>query len=142
MSHFFFGTFLPALRALESPIAIACFLLVTFLPLLPLRNLPSFLAFISVSTLFPADFEYLRFDAFWAVDFLVVMGSSCRWMMCNIGLLHGGPVSSVMLPSLDSETREIVESYCPNDLRQHFAYERTDSDEWSRAESRLQAKRR
>jgi hypothetical protein len=32
-------------------------LLVTFLPLLPLRNLPSFLAFISAFTLFPADFE-------------------------------------------------------------------------------------
>ena len=87
--HFFFDTFLPALRALESPIAIACFLLVTFLPLFPLRNLPSFLAFISVSTFFPADFEYLRVDAFFAVDFFVVIGSSCVWMMVEIGLLHG-----------------------------------------------------
>jgi hypothetical protein len=75
--HFFFGTFFPALRALESPIATACFLLVTFLPLLPLRNLPSFLAFISVSTLFPVDFEYLRFNDFLAEDFFVVMEPSC-----------------------------------------------------------------
>jgi hypothetical protein len=43
---------------------------------------------------------------------------------------------------LDSGTREIVESYCPNDLGEPFAYERADSDEFSRAESRLQAKRR
>jgi hypothetical protein len=43
ISHFFFGTFLPARRALESPITMACFLLVTFLQLLPLLNLPSFL---------------------------------------------------------------------------------------------------
>lgn len=53
--------------------AIACFLLVTFLPLLPLCNLPFFLAFISVSTLLLADFEYLRFDDFLALDFFVVV---------------------------------------------------------------------
>lgn len=33
---FFFGTFAPFLRALERPIAIACFLLVTFFFALPL----------------------------------------------------------------------------------------------------------
>ena len=53
--------------------AIACFLLVTFLPLLPLCNLPFFLAFISVSTLLLADFEYLRCDDFLALDFFVVI---------------------------------------------------------------------
>lgn len=88
ISHLFFATFLPALRALERPIAIACFLLVTFLPLLPLRNLPSFLAFISAFTLFPADFEYLGFVDFLAADFLVVMGSSALVMTSEAGLLH------------------------------------------------------
>ncbi len=61
---FFAGTFLPSFRALERPMAIACFLLVTFLSLSLLRNLPSFLAFISVSTFLLADFEYFRFDDF------------------------------------------------------------------------------
>jgi hypothetical protein len=35
------GTFAPSRRASESPIAIACFRLVTFLPEPPLRNVPS-----------------------------------------------------------------------------------------------------
>jgi len=37
---FFAGTFAPARRASESPIAIACLRLVTFLPELPLFNVP------------------------------------------------------------------------------------------------------
>ena len=47
-------------------------------------------------------------------------------MMCNIALLHAGPVPSVMLLSLESEVCEIVESYCPDDLLEPFAYERAD----------------
>ena len=42
---FFFGTFLPFWRASESPMAIACFLLLTVLPLFPLfSRLASFYA--------------------------------------------------------------------------------------------------
>ena len=64
---------MPALRASDSPIAIACLGLVTFLPLLPLFSLPCFMAFISRSTLLPAAGEYLRVALFFAVaDFLTV----------------------------------------------------------------------
>jgi len=56
---FFFGTNLPALRACDKPIAIACFLLFTFLPL-PLLSVPSFLSCIALRTFFDAALEYLR----------------------------------------------------------------------------------
>ena len=39
---FFFGTFLPSLRASDRPMAMACFRLLTFLPLLPLFSVPFF----------------------------------------------------------------------------------------------------
>ena len=56
--------------------AMACFLLVTFLPLRPLLSLPRFMACISVSTFFPADGEYLREEDFleapFFADFLFV----------------------------------------------------------------------
>src|SRR6201986_3350408 len=74
---FFAGTFLPSLRASDNPIAIACFLLVTFLPLRPLFSLPCFIAFISRSTSLPADGLYFREELdffellFFAEDFLV-----------------------------------------------------------------------
>ena len=56
----------------------ACFLLVTFLPL-PLFSLPFFISFISVSTLLPAALLYFRvlfllldfFVAFLLLDFLI-----------------------------------------------------------------------
>jgi hypothetical protein len=54
----FFGTFAPDSLASESPIAIACLRLVTFLPLLPLFNVPSFFSCMAFSTLSPAFFEY------------------------------------------------------------------------------------
>src|SRR5208337_401363 len=87
---FLAGTFFPALRASDSPIAMACFLLVTFLPLRPLFNFPCFIARVSRSTLFPAAGEYLRVD-FLPVDFfpvgflfvvLVAIVSPClvRWL--------------------------------------------------------------
>ena len=66
------GTFAPSFRALESPIATACFGLVTFLPLRPLLSFPSFIAFISVSTLFEAAGEYFRVDDLFAWPFLAV----------------------------------------------------------------------
>jgi hypothetical protein len=61
---------LPAFLALDSPIAIACFLLLTFLPLRPLFSLPFFIALISVSTFLPADGEYFRADFFLLAAFL------------------------------------------------------------------------
>jgi hypothetical protein len=53
--------------------AMACFLLVTFLPLRPDLSVPFFLAFISLSTLLPAAGEYFRVDDFLADVFLVVL---------------------------------------------------------------------
>jgi hypothetical protein len=54
----FFGTFAPSLRASDSPMAIACFRLVTFFPLRPLFSDPSFFSCIARSTLSPAPLEY------------------------------------------------------------------------------------
>jgi hypothetical protein len=82
---FFAGTFLPAFRASDKPIAIACFLLFTVLPLRPLFSFPCFIARISVSTLFPAAGEYFRADFAFPVDFFFVdfvaitSPSSVRW---------------------------------------------------------------
>lgn len=56
---FFLGTFPPALRASDKPIAIACFLLVTFLPDEPERRVPCFFSCIAFSTLSCAFFPYL-----------------------------------------------------------------------------------
>jgi hypothetical protein len=51
----------------------ACFLLVTFLPLRPDLSWPFFIAFISVSTLFPAAGEYFLREAFFADDFFALV---------------------------------------------------------------------
>src|SRR5437763_8676540 len=58
---FFFGTLPPSFRACDRPIAIACFLLVTFLPDLPLFSVPCFRSCIAFSTFSPAFAPYLRF---------------------------------------------------------------------------------
>ena len=55
----FFGTFAPASRASDKPIAIACFLLVTFLPDLPLFNVPCLRSCIAFSTFSCAFLPYL-----------------------------------------------------------------------------------
>jgi hypothetical protein len=55
------GTFAPFLRASLSPMAIACFWLVTVRPD-PDRSVPRFRRRWALSTLFDADFEY-RFDS-------------------------------------------------------------------------------
>jgi hypothetical protein len=55
---FFFGAFLPSLRASESPMAIACFRLFTVLPLRPLFRVPSLRSCIAFSTFFEAPLEY------------------------------------------------------------------------------------
>ncbi len=64
-SYFFFdedfllGTLPPAFRASDSPIAMACFLLVTFLPDRPLFSFPVFRSCIAFSTFSDAFFPYL-----------------------------------------------------------------------------------
>src|SRR6185503_6753402 len=58
--RFLRGTFFPFFRASERPIAIACFRLVTFLPLRPLLSVPFLRFFITRSTSFEALLEYLR----------------------------------------------------------------------------------
>ena len=55
---FFDGTLAPSSRASESPIAIACFLLVTFFPDRPLFNVPCFRSCIAFSTFLLAFFPY------------------------------------------------------------------------------------
>jgi hypothetical protein len=53
--------------------AMACFLLVTFLPLRPDLSWPFFIAFISVLTLFPAAGEYFLPEAVLADDFFALV---------------------------------------------------------------------
>ena len=57
-ADFFLGTFLPFARASESPIAIACFLLLTVLPLPPLLSVPALRRFMARLTSLDADLEY------------------------------------------------------------------------------------
>src|ERR1043165_6676810 len=59
---FFSGTFAPFRLAFESPMAIACFLLLTFLPL-PLRSVPFFRLCIVFLTDFCAPLPYLAIVA-------------------------------------------------------------------------------
>jgi len=56
---FFFGTLPPAFRASDRPIAIACFLLVTFFPERPLLSVPFFRSCIAFSTFSDAFLPYL-----------------------------------------------------------------------------------
>ncbi len=54
------GTFFPSRRASERPIAMACLRLVTFLPELPLLNVPFLRFFIALATFFAEALEYFR----------------------------------------------------------------------------------
>src|SRR5262245_27979114 len=56
---FFLGTFAPARRASDSPIAIACLRLLTVRPDRPLFNVPRLRSCIARSTFSDAFFEYL-----------------------------------------------------------------------------------
>jgi hypothetical protein len=56
----FFGTFFPSARASDSPIAIACLRLVTFLFDRPLFSVPALRFFIARSTFAEAFLEYFR----------------------------------------------------------------------------------
>jgi hypothetical protein len=60
---FLLGTFAPFALASERPIAIACFLLLTFAPL-PLRSVPDFFRFIALLTVLCAFFEYFAIVVF------------------------------------------------------------------------------
>jgi hypothetical protein len=60
---------LPAFLAFDSPMAMACFGLVTFFPLRPDFRVPFFISFISVSTFLPEEGEYFRVDDFLAAVF-------------------------------------------------------------------------
>lgn len=79
-ADFFFGTFAPALRASERPMAMACLRLVTFFPLRPLFSVPRFCSRITFSTFLPApELYFLAEDFFFvAMNFLpsIVLGSS------------------------------------------------------------------
>ena len=57
---FFFGTFSPARRASDKPMAIACFRLLIVLPELPLFKVPALRSCIVLATFFEAALEYLR----------------------------------------------------------------------------------
>jgi hypothetical protein len=59
----FLGTLAPFFRASERPIAIACFLLLTFLPDLPLLSVPVLRFFMARPTFFAAPLEYFPFFA-------------------------------------------------------------------------------
>src|SRR3954447_22550654 len=71
---FFFGTFLPDLRASESPIAMACLRLLTFLPERPLFSVPFLRFFIAPSTFLDAPLEY-----FLAITFSPGCGRKTIW---------------------------------------------------------------
>ncbi len=55
--NFFFGTFAPSVLASDKPIAIACFLEVTFFPL-PDFSFPAFISCTVSATFSDALFEY------------------------------------------------------------------------------------
>src|SRR5437764_13432617 len=57
---FFDGTFAPERRASDSPMAMACLRLFTFLPELPLFSVPRLRSCIAFSTFFDAFLLYLR----------------------------------------------------------------------------------
>jgi len=73
---FFLGTFAPSFLASERPIAIACYLLVTFFPERPLLSVPSFRSCIAFSTFLPAFFPYLAIE-------LIAPCVMVKWQICS-----------------------------------------------------------
>ena len=57
---FLFGTFLPARRASDKPIAMACFRLLTVAPEPPLFNVPRLRSCIALATFLDAPLLYFR----------------------------------------------------------------------------------
>jgi hypothetical protein len=86
------GTFSPASRASDSPIATACLRLVTRppWPALPRFNVPLFRRRIALATFFPAPRLYFR-----PPDFVVAIVPPCRgetafgWIRCSRAALQG-----------------------------------------------------
>src|SRR5262249_13373107 len=76
----FFGTFAPASRASERPIAMACSRLVTRLPERPLFNVPRLRSRLARSTFSPAFFPYL------AMHPLHTRGPAC--LICAARPMH------------------------------------------------------
>jgi hypothetical protein len=72
----FFGTFLPARRASDSPIAIACLRLFTLRPERPLFNVPALRFFMARPTFADAPLEYLRAVRAMKMPFLVTRQKS------------------------------------------------------------------
>ena len=66
--------------------AMACFGLVTSLPLRPLRSFPSFIASISLSTIFPAAGEYFLGDFFFAAVGMAILPHASQ-MICGYALV-------------------------------------------------------
>ena len=64
VDFFFAGTFAPFFRAWLSPIATACFLLLTVLPDRPLFSVPFFRSLIAFLTFAPAVFPYFAIGVF------------------------------------------------------------------------------
>src|SRR5205823_1121652 len=71
LDDFFGGTFPPSLRASDNPMAIACFLLVTFLPDRPLFSSPFLRSCIAFSTFFCAFLPYL------AIVLILLISDQC-----------------------------------------------------------------
>lgn len=68
-ADFFEGTFAPFFRASERPMAMACLREVTFLPLRPLRRVPSLRSCMASFTFSPAFFEYFAIVGnLWVID--------------------------------------------------------------------------
>src|SRR5439155_23428671 len=75
---FFFGTFPPSLRASDNPIAIACFLLVTFFPD-PLFRVPSLRSCIAFLTFFCAFLPYFAISQFLLFSIIIVLRAIGNW---------------------------------------------------------------
>src|SRR5438045_9734628 len=99
-SYFFFedlflaGTLAPDLRASERPIAMACLRLFTFLPDLPLRNVPFFFSFMTFLTLSCDFLPYLAIvlllGIFWVAAAAMPGGKPLERRRVKMFLSDGG----------------------------------------------------
>src|SRR5579872_5020954 len=119
----FRGTLAPARRASDSPMAIACFGLVTFLPDRPLRSVPCFISSMARSTLRPLALLYLR-----AMTLsMAPRGAISVWRMpgtysshcqrstdCNVGLAKRGSERIAggdhQRPGLEAQMRKAIDT--------------------------------
>src|ERR1700735_2166870 len=81
--YFFFGTFFPARRASDSPMAMACLRLLTFAPEPPLRSVPRFISCIAFLTFRPLALLYFVAMAYLLVsrpDFCLYEHEGIIWI--------------------------------------------------------------